>query len=286
MIRAILENSFLQFSFLAAFLASISGGIVGSYIVLKRMAFLTGCIAHSILGGLGFFLWLSYRFPSLAWLDPLYGAFLGAIISAFIMGYVHIKFKEKEDTILASIWSAGMALGVIFISLIPGQTPELMNFLFGNILWIEAKDLWFLGILDLLIIFLVSVFYYRFLSLCFDEEQAKLRGLAVTRLYFLLLVFISVTIVLFIQIIGIILVLALLTIPPTIARKYTQKFSHMIGVSVILNLIFNWAGLSISYYGNTPPGATIALIAVFGYFLNFLLLGKQKKKILISTKQK
>lgn len=280
MIEAILQNPFLQFSFLAAFLASISSGIVGSYIVLKRMAFLTGCIAHSILGGLGFFLWLSQKY-NLLWLDPLYGAFFAAIVSALIMGSVHIKFREREDTILASIWSAGMALGVIFISFIPGQTPELMNFLFGNILWIEQKDLWLLLSLDILLTGLISFYYYRFLSLCFDEDQAKLRGLPITRLYFLLLIFISITIVLFIQIIGIILVLALLTIPATIASKYTQKFSHMILVSIILNIFFTGLGLTFSYYGNSPPGATIALIAVIGYFANFLF--QKKNKILISS---
>lgn len=263
---AIFDNPFIQTAFIAALLASIASGVIGSYVVIKRTVFITGSIAHSVLGGMGFFLWLNKTYH-IEWLDPLYGAFLASILSAWLIGWIHLKFKQRKDAVIASVWSSGMAIGVIFISLTPGYTSDLMNFLFGNILWISKWDLWMLGVLDVIILLTVGFYYNRFLLICFDEEQAKLNGLPTTSLYFLLLTLIALSVVLLIQIIGIILVLALLSLPPMIAGFFTKRLISMMIVSILLTIFFSTVGLFVSFELNWPIGATIALVCAFSYIL-------------------
>ena len=209
---------------LASLLASIASGTIGSFVVIKRIAFIAGAISHSILGGMGLCLWLQ-RSYGIQWLDPLFGAFAGSIGSAMLLGWIHLNYRQREDAVIAAIWSTGMAIGVIFISLTPGTNVELMNFLFGNILWINTRDLIFLGILDIFILGFIFFYYRRFLAICFDEEQALLRGIPVRRLYMLLLSLVAVTVVLLIQVIGTVLVIALLTIPATLAGLFTNRLA-------------------------------------------------------------
>ena len=274
--EALQTNFFLQMALFAGLLSSIASGIIGSFVVVKRIIFIAGSIAHSILCGLGLFLWLG-RTYDLPWLHPIYGAFLAAIGSALFIGHIHLKHRQREDAVIATIWSTGMAIGVIFVSLTPGQTPELMNFLFGNILWVSSLDLYLLLFLDLIILGFIGIYYSRFLILCFDEEQAHMQGLAVRRLYLLLLSLVAVTVVLLIQIIGIILAIALLTLPATIASLFTKKFSSMIFLAILLCASFNSLGIGLSYQLDWPSGATIALTAAFFYFLSLFI--KNKKTI-------
>src|SRR3990167_5153616 len=134
-----LNNPFIQMAIWAGLLASMASGIIGAYVVIKRISFIAGSIAHSILGGMGFCLWLQ-RAHGITVCDPLFGAFASAIISALLLGWVHLNYREREDTVIAAIWSTGMAIGMIFISITPGSNVELLNYLFGNILWIENRD--------------------------------------------------------------------------------------------------------------------------------------------------
>jgi zinc transport system permease protein len=269
---AFLANPFLQTALIASLLASIASGTIGSFVVVKRIAFIAGAISHSLLGGMGLCLWLQ-RTYSLQWLDPLVGAFAGAIGSAMLLGWIHLNYRQREDSVIA-IWSSGMAIGVIFISLTPGTNVELMNFLFGNILWISQRDLLLLGALDVFILGFILFYYRRFLALCFDEEQALLRGIPVRRLYMLLLSLVAVTVVILIQIIGTVLV-ALLTIPATLAGLFTYRLPVMIGSAVVLSALFSFFGLEASYLLDWPPGSTIALLAALVYFA--ILLLKRKK---------
>jgi zinc transport system permease protein len=202
------------------------------------------------------------------------GAFLAAIGSTLLLGWVHLRFRQREDALIAAIWSTGMAIGVIFISLTPGSTGELMNFLFGNILWVTKADLFSLLFLDALIIFFVGIYYRSFLAICFDEEQATLRKIPVQKLYFLLLCLVAISTVLLIQIIGTILVLALLTIPATIASLFTNRLKTMMILSILVGAALNFAGLEISYELNWPPGASIALLAAIFYMSLLFLKGK------------
>jgi len=268
------ENPFLQMALWAGLLASVSSGVIGSYVVVRRISFIAGSIAHSVLAGLGFSLWAN-RVLGLTWLHPMVGAFAAAIASALLLGFVQLRYRQREDALIAAIWSTGMAIGVIFITLTPGSTGELMNFLFGNILWVTPEDLWALFGLDILVLLMVGYYYSSFMALCFDEEQAVLQKVNVQRLYLLLLCLVAISIVLLIQIIGTILVLALLTIPATIAALFTTRLKTMMILSCGFGALFNLLGLELSYHLDWPPGATIALLAALAYLATLAIKKRQ-----------
>lgn len=264
MLNSLLTFPFLVSSLIAGTVSSITSGIIGSYVVVKRIVFISGSIAHSVLGGMGFFLWLK-RTYQWNWLDPLYGALLAAVLSALLIGWIHLKYREREDTVIAAIWSTGMALGVIFVSLTPGYNVELMNFLFGNILWISKNDLILLTCLTALVVVITFILHEKFQAVCFDETQAELRGISAKKYYLLLLNLVAISVVILIQVVGAILVIAMLAIPPAIASHSAKKLSHMMLGAVILGILFTAIGLALSFYLNWPPGATIALIAALVY---------------------
>lgn len=259
-------NPFFVMTLLAGIGSSLAGGVVGSYVVTKRIVFISGSISHAVLGGMGLALYLRRTF-NLLWLEPIYGALAFAILSAFLIGIIHLYYKEREDTVIASLWTSGMALGIIFLSLTPGYNVEVLNFLFGNILWTSQKDLMILLALDLLIFLTVFFFHRKFLAICFDEKQAKLQGLSVKSLYFLLLSLVAITVVLLIQVVGVILVIAILTLPAALANVFSQKFSHIMALGSFLGVAFTFLGLILSFTLNWPPGSTISLVATVAYFL-------------------
>jgi len=266
-IQAFLASPVLQMAVLAAIGASFASGIIGSYVVVKRIVSISGSIAHSVLSGLGAALWLQRHFE-LNWLLPFYGALVAGVLSALIIGWVHLYYREREDAIIAMIWSVGMAIGVVFVSQVPGFNVELMNFLLGNVLWVSSWDLYLLGILDLIIIVTVVIYHKRFLALCFDEKQAQLQGIPVGSLYLLLLVLIALSVVLLIYIVGIILVLSMLALPASIAGTFTFRLSRMMLIAVLLNIAFSIGGLAIAYRLDWPAGATIALFSGLIYLLS------------------
>ncbi|MDP1609154.1 MAG: metal ABC transporter permease [Chlamydiales bacterium] len=272
--QALIENSFLQTALWAGLLASIASGIIGSFVVVKRIAFIGGSISHSILGGMGLCLWLQ-RVHGIEWADPILGAFGASLVSAWVIGWIHLNYRQREDSVIAVIWSIGMAIGVIFITLTPGTNVELMNFLFGNILWVSSKDLLLLAGLDIAILCLVAFYYRKLLALCFDEEQARLQGVAVKKIYLLLLSLVALSIVLLTQVIGTILVITLLTIPATTAALFTNRLSILMTIASCLTAFFCFFGLGASYELNWPPGATIALIAAI-FYLSALAYKKRK----------
>lgn len=265
--EALLQTPLLQMALLASIGASFASGVIGSYVVVKRIVSISGSIAHSVLSGMGAALWLQ-RIHGVTWLSPLFGALISAVICALIIGYVHLYYREREDAIIAMIWSVGMAVGVIFVSQIPGFNVELMNFLLGNVLWVGPLDLWILGILDAIILITVVIFHKRFLALCFDEKQAELQGVPVGALYLLLLVLIALSVVLLIHIVGIILVLSMLALPASIAANFTFRLSRMMVIAVLLNIAFSLGGLAIAYRLDWPVGGTIALFSGLIYILS------------------
>lgn len=266
---AIITNHLLLYALLAGLIASVVGGIIGSYVVVKRIAFISGSISHSILAGLGFFLWLE-RAQNIAAASPFQGALIAGVLSALLIGWIHLKYRQREDAVIAAIWSIGMAIGILFMSQTPGYNVELTNFLVGNLLWVSQRDLIFLGILDALVIATCYLLHNRLLAICFDEDQARLQGLKVNRLYLLLLSLIAVTVVLLMQVVGIILVMTMLTLPATIANLYTNKLSRMMGISILLSMAFCVAGMYLSFHLDWPAGATIALVAGMAYAFSLL----------------
>lgn len=271
--EAIMTNSLLLHAILAGLMASIVSGIIGSYVVVKRIVFISGSISHSVLGGIGLAVWLNrvYNFTAI---NPILGAVVAAVISAVIIGIVHLHYQQREDTVIAALWSIGMATGVIFISQTPGFNVELNNFLIGNILWVASSDLTILAILNCVVILLVLCLHKRFLALCFDEEQARLQGIHIQTLYLLLLILTAITIVLLIQVVGIILVMTMLTIPAAIANLFTTRLSRMMMIAIVVSSLFTLMGTAIAYHLDWPVGATIALLAGSGYGLSLFAVKK------------
>jgi zinc transport system permease protein len=262
--EALSTNPLLFSAFLAGIAASIVSGIIGSYVVVKRIVFISGSISHSVLGGIGLCIWLE-RAKGVEWASPLYGALAAAILSALIISWIRLHYRQREDSIIAALWSIGTAVGVLFISQTPGFNVELTNFLIGNILWVTKTDLYILWGLDVLVVLIVLCMHKRFLIVCFDEEQAHLQGLPVNFLYTLLLVLTAVSIVLLIQVVGIILVLTMLTIPAAIANLFTSRLSTMMILAIGISTVFCTVGNGIAYQMDWPTGATIALIAGLSY---------------------
>ena len=282
--EALGTNPLLLAAFFAGLAASVVSGIIGSYVVVKRIVFIGGSISHSVLSGIGFCIWLE-RVKGVSWASPLYGALVAAILSALIIGWIHLNYRQREDSAIAAIWSIGMAVGILFISQTPGYNVELTNFLIGNILWVSKTDLYILGGLDIGVILLILCLHKRLLAICFDEEQARLQGLPVNALYLLLLILIAVSIVLLIQVVGIVLVMTMLTIPAAIANLLTARLSSMMVLAIIISSLFCFSGNAAAYYLDWPTGATIALIAGFVYVLSLAICRNGKRTFIKEENQ-
>lgn len=261
--EAVAEYPFLQVALLAGVLASLGCGIAGSYVVVKRLGFLAGGIAHAVLGGMGAALYFGF--------DPLGGALVSAVGIALLMGWIRLRWGAAEDTLIGALWAVGMAVGVMFIARTPGYQADLMSYLFGNILLIPPSDLWLMLALDLLLVLTVALFARHLQAVAFDEEFARLRGLPVTFFYLLLLCLVAVTVVLLIRVVGLILVIALLTLPAAIAGHFVQTLGRMMVLAVLLGAVFTSGGLALSYGPDLPPGATIILLAGLAYALSLPL---------------
>jgi zinc transport system permease protein len=257
---ALSEYTFLQYAVIACLLASISCGVIGSYIVVKKISFLTGGIAHSVLAGMG----MAYFFNA----SPILGAIIAALVSSILIGWISLRWKEHEDVLIAAFWSAGMAIGILFLSRTPGYNVDLMSYLFGNILLISASDLWLMLILDIIVLGIVAVCYKHFLVSVFDEEFARLHGVNTEFFYILLLCLISITIVILIQLVGLILVIALLTLPAAIANQYVKSLYKMFILSALICAVISISGIAISYEPDLPTGSVIVLLACVTYFVS------------------
>lgn len=269
----------MLYGFLAAFASSFSSGIIGTYLVIKRIVFISGSISHAVLGGMGFCLWLK-RSLGISWIEPIHGALFTALLAAYILQWTTLKAKEREDSAIAALWIGGMAIGVIFIAMTPGYNVELMNFLLGNISWISTQDLQMLWILNAVVVFATLLLFRPFQAILFDEKQALLKGLPVEKLYFGLLFLIALTVVILIQIVGAILVIALLAIPSAISGIFTKKLSTMMLLSILLCFLAQMSGITLSFLCNTPTGATIALVLIIFYVIS-LFFKKKLSKIIV-----
>jgi zinc transport system permease protein len=258
-----LQFEFMRNALLAGLLTSVACGVIGTFVVVNRIVFLSGGIAHAAYGGIGlaFFFGLPFVVGTLGF----------ALLVAMVMAVVTLKARHRSDTIIGVLWAVGMALGVILLDLTPGYNVDLMSFLFGSILAVPTFDLWLMLVLNVLILVTVGYFYNDFLALSYDEDFAKVRGVRVTLLYFLLLAMVALSVVMIIRLVGLILVIALLTIPPFIAEKYSGSLRAMMLISSLLCCIFTMVGLWISYFFNLTSGATIILVAGVCFFVSLFI---------------
>lgn len=264
----ILQYQFMRNAIFAAVLASVACGIIGVYIVVKRIVFISGGIAHAAFGGIG----LGY----LLGINPILAVIPFSVASALGMGLVSRRTKLPQDTTIGIFWAVGMALGITFIGLSPGYAPDLFSYLFGNILTVPFSDIILMLILDVIIVLVVCLLYKDFLALSFDEEFVEISGVPVETLYLVLLSLIALTVVMLIKIVGVILVIALLTLPAAIAQKYTYSLKRMMFLSILLGIVFTICGLWLSYVLDLASGATIILVLGVAFLLSSMT-GKFRK---------
>lgn len=264
--HAVANYSFMLNALLAGMLASVACGVVGTYVVSRRITYIAGGIAHSVLGGLGLARYLSIV-KDWHWLNPMFGAVVAALAASVIIGWVSLRARQREDTVIGAVWAIGMAVGVIFIAMTPGYNEDLMTYLFGNILLVTGYDLYMIGLLDAVITATVLLFYNKFLAVCFDEEFARIRGINTEFFYILLLCLIGLTVVILVGVVGIVMVIALLTLPAAIAAYFTRTLWQSMLVAAALCVVFTTFGLAISYSPDLPAGATIIVLAGIAYLI-------------------
>ncbi|RLA70792.1 MAG: metal ABC transporter permease [Epsilonproteobacteria bacterium] len=261
-----LQFEFMQNALLAGFLVSFAAGIIGSLIVVNRMVFLAGGIAHTSYGGIGLAVYLG--------LPIFLGASIFAVAAAILIAVLTLKKRHRMDTFIGLIWAVGMAIGVIFVDLTPGYNVDLMSYLFGSILAVSSEDLYFMGALLSLILLVVTFWYRDILAVSYDSEYANLRGVNVKFFYTLILILSALTVVIAIKVVGLILVIAMLTIPVYIAEKLSNSLFSMMFLSGFIATLFTLVGLWMSYTYNLTSGASIIIVSALSLGI-FLLLEKK-----------
>ncbi len=265
-----LHFTFFQNALLAGVLVSIACAIVGTYVVMNRMVFITGGIAHTAYGGIGIGVFLG--------VNPVVGAVVFSLAAAWAMGTVFYRTKQRLDTLIGVMWAVGMAIGIVFADVTHGYTAGLMSYLFGSILTISRVDLLFMGALDVVVVGLTLFFYQQWLSISFDPEFSEIMGLPVKGFYLLMLGMTALTVVVVMRMVGIIMVIALLTIPPAIANRFVTPLWKIMGLSCLLGILFTVVGMIISVYLDLTSGAMIILVAGGAYFIS-LLFSRDEKNV-------
>jgi zinc transport system permease protein len=265
-----LQFEFMQNALLAGLLAGIACGIIGCLVVVNRIVFITGGIAHATYGGIGLAIFLG--------ISPLLGGLGFSLAIAVVMALVSLQNKRRADTVIGVLWALGMAVGIILIDLSPGYNVDLMSYLFGSILAVPRSDLWLILLLDLVIIGVVGYSYKYLVAMSYDDEYAALMGVPVKMLYILLLSLIAVSVVVIMRVVGLILVIALFTISPYIAEKYSKSLKSMILLSIVFNMVFTVIGLGLSYAFNLTSGAVIILVAGLFFLVSLVFKPFQKKR--------
>jgi zinc transport system permease protein len=257
-----LQFEFMRNAVFAGVLVSIACGVIGSYVVVNRTVFISGGIAHAAYGGIGLGYWLG--------VDPMWTTIPFSLGAALVMGFIYQRTRQHADTLIGVLWALGMALGIIFIDLTPGYTADLMSYLFGSILAVPGSSILTMAGLDCVIILLFFLFYKQFLAISFDEEFARVLNVRVEPFYYLQLGLSALTVVVTMRVVGLIMVIALLTIPAAISLQFSQNLPRMMILSSVLGIIFTLSGLYFSYIFDVTSGATIILVAGVTFLLSLL----------------
>jgi zinc transport system permease protein len=259
----VLQFDFMRNALAAGLLASVICGIMGTLVVVNRIVFLAGGIAHAAYGGIGLAFFFNWPY--------LPGTIGFSLFAAMVMAAISHTVKHRADTIIGVVWALGMAFGIILIDMTPGYNVDLMSYLFGSILTVPRSDLLIMVIVGVVMTALVVYYYQDILAMSYDEEFAQIRGVPVKKLYFGLIGMLAVTIVLVIQVVGLILVIALLTIPPFIVEKYANSLVQMMVASSLLGAVFTVTGLWFSYRYNLTSGASIIMVSGIVFLVFFLV---------------
>lgn len=260
--------AFFRYAMIAGIIASVSFGIVGSYVVVRRISYIAAAIAHSILGGIGAALWLHHKLDPAISADfaALLGSVGAALASAIVIGVVSLRAREREDTIIGAIWATGMAVGLLFLSATPGQT-NIESYLFGKIILVGKGDLILTAILAITVVSVSVLFYHHLVAVCFDEEFARLRGVNATFYFLLLLCLVGLSVVLLVRLTGIILAIALIVLPAATSSRFSRRLGKVMIGAILLSMLYTTSGLIISFSLDTAAGPVIVLLAAIVYVL-------------------
>jgi len=259
------EFSLVRYGLIAGLMASVAFGVVGTYVVTRRISYLAGAIAHSVLAGIGAGIYLQ-KVHGLTWCTPTAGALVCAVLSALAVGLVSLYAKEREDTVIGAIWASGMAIGLLFLWKAQSW-GDAMVYLFGDIQLISREDLAFLAGLDVLIVLVALLWHNKFLAVCFDPEFAALRGVRAKVYYLTLLGLTAVCVVLLMRVVGIVMVIALLTLPAAVAGRFARRLWQMMVLAVLFCMAFIVVGFVVCYPNDLPAGPTIILVAGAAYLV-------------------
>ena len=259
-------------------LVSVACGVVGTFVVTRRITYLAGGIAHCVLGGIGAAVYCRKALGwsivdpiwGVQWVAPFSGAVAAAMLAAGIIGVVSLRFKQREDTVISALWASGMAIGLLFISATPGYQQDLMGYLFGDILMVSPDNIFPIIVLDVVVVVVSLLLYKQFVAICFDEEFARTRGVRVEFHYFTLLAMTALTVVLLVFVVGVVMVIALLTIPVAVADQFARRMWQVMVAAVLLTMTLTTAGIAISYQPDLPSGPVIIVLAA-GVYLIVLL---------------
>ncbi len=253
----VFQYVFFQNAVMAGILAAIACGVIGSYVVVKRLVFISGGISHAAFGGIGLGLFLGY--------NPLLTAIIFSVFSSSILGIISKKAYQREDTLIGAMWAIGMAFGIFMIYQTPGYVPDLASYLFGNILTVSRIDILIMIALNVIISLIVFIRYNEFLAFSFDEEFSEVTNVPVLKTYIVLLSLVALTVVVLVSVVGIILAMALLTLPAATASLFTNSLKKMIIFSILIGVVYMLIGIGMSFFLNQPSGATIVLVSGISY---------------------
>lgn len=264
----------LRFALLAGIASSMIFGVVGSFVIARRISYIAAAIAHSILGGVGASFFFARKYD-LDWCTPTLGAVIAALLSAGIIGFVTLRIKEREDTVITAIWAFGMAAGLLFLHFTPGKNVILESYIFGNILITDQSDVNATLSLGFVVMILIALFYHKLVAVCFDEEFSRLRGVNTKLYYFLLLAIVAISMVLLVRVAGIILSIALIVLPAATAARFSRRLWVIMIIAVVISLIYNVGGLAISYGLDVPTGPFVVVVSCIVYGLSFFYLRRK-----------
>lgn len=259
-------NPLLLTGLLGGLLAGLACGVMGPYVVTRRIVFLAGAIAHTAVGGIGAALFLQYRF-GITWMGPMLGALVAALLAALLIGWIQHRERERLDTLIGAMWATGMAVGIMLVKYTPGYQAEILSYLFGNLALVGAADVWLLVGLNAVILGTVALYHKRFQAACLDEEYAGVQGVNVLATNLLLLALVSLAVVAMIRVVGLILVIALLSLPAATAGLLTRRLGPMILVSTILCLVLVTVPRIAVYGTRVAPESAIVLAAAVVYIV-------------------
>ena len=256
-LHALLEHGFLQLALVAGLVSAVGCGVVGSLVVVRRITFLAGGIAHAVLGGMGVAHLLGH--------DPIAGAAIAAVLVALLIGWIGLKVGQREDMLIGSVWAIGMAVGIVAIAHTPGYSTDLMSYLLGSLLMVTREQVWAMALLDVLMLGVLAALYRPLVATVFDEEFARVRGLPTTALYLGLLAVVALAVVVLVQAVGLVLVMALLTLPAATALLWASSVGRlMLGATAVAGAVIV-TGLDVAFETDSPAGATIVLCAAALY---------------------